>query len=164
MPIAPYYLGANSATPATSTFNRPQSMSQASLPNSPASPPPNQASRVRASMPPPSRAPPSSAFVNQPSSASVRPSEPTVEEHDENDPDTYNVSLERTTSTPAAEKRKSRNGSMNKEFKFPPSSPVTPSSVLAASASKSASPPDAHPQGALNETQNPHSTYPAFEH
>ena len=44
---------------------------------------------------------------------------------------------------------------MNKEFKFPPASPVTPSSVLAASASKSTSPPDVHPQGALNETQKP---------
>ena len=44
---------------------------------------------------------------------------------------------------------------MKKEFKFPPASPVTPSSVLAASASKSTSPPDVHSQGALNETQKP---------
>ncbi|KAF8967467.1 hypothetical protein BDZ97DRAFT_1803452 [Flammula alnicola] len=140
VPIASFYLGAS--TPATAGFNRPQSMSQASLPHSPS--PPNQASRVRASMPPPSRVPgtpPSNAstFVNQPPSATTaRHIEPTVEERDESDPDTQTVHLERTTSpgSPSAAKtehRKSRNGSMNKEFKFPPTSPVSSHGALPAS-------------------------------
>ncbi|KAF8160084.1 fibronectin type III/BRCA1 domain-containing protein [Pholiota molesta] len=138
VPIASFYLGASATTPVSANFsNRPQSMSHPALPQS------APANRVRASLPPPSRAPgtpPSSAFVNQPPSAGVRQPEPTVEERDETDPDTQSVHLERAASL-RSEKRKSRNGSMNKEFKFPPTSPVTPSSVLAESAKKPASPP-----------------------
>ncbi|KAF9553268.1 hypothetical protein CPC08DRAFT_754320 [Agrocybe pediades] len=136
VPIASFYLGATSTTPATSTFNRPQSMSQASLPFSPASPPPNNRANpasYRSSMPPPSRSEaspgPASAFVNQPPSESKsRQFEPTLEEREE-DPDTETVRLERTTSSGSAtsstkqENRKSRMGSMNREFKFPPATP-----------------------------------------
>jgi len=163
IPIASFYLGANSVTPATSGFNRPQSMSQASLPHSPTSPPPNSGNRAnpasyRSSMPPPSRAPapgtpPASSFVNQPSSANEfkpRQFEPTPEEADE-DPNTHTVRLERAATSPTtdaassaptpqnvqnmkAENRKSRNGSMNKEFKFPPTSPVSPNPAPTAAA------------------------------
>ncbi|KAF8871384.1 hypothetical protein CPB84DRAFT_791955 [Gymnopilus junonius] len=149
VPIASFYLGAPSSTPSTAGFNRPQSMSQASLPRSPSSPQPNQQrgtpASYRASMPPPSRSnlppgtPPSSvqsAFVNQqqlPSGPSVpnagagassRPFEATPEEEGEE------VKLETQAqravqSNGTAEKRKSRMGSMNKEFKFPVG-PVSP--------------------------------------
>ncbi|KAF9034110.1 hypothetical protein BJ165DRAFT_1514066 [Panaeolus papilionaceus] len=151
VPIAQYYLGAS--TPSTAAFGgRPQSMSQANLPHSPASPPPGSnsatASRsVRASMPPPSRVPGTpptgnlaSAFINQPNSAN----EPntagtaashrsrqyeTLEEQDE-DPEVQTAALRGATppngQTSAADKRKSTPGVMNKEFKFPPDrSPVT---------------------------------------
>ncbi|KAF5321135.1 hypothetical protein D9619_000211 [Psilocybe cf. subviscida] len=132
VPIASFYLGAASAAPPTSAgYNRPQSMSQA--PGTPASPPPNnQASKVRASMPPPARASPgtppngsSSAFVNP--RQVPRVVEPAVPEHDE-DMDIVQGQMERTTVSSAikAEHRKSRNGSMNREFKFPPTSPASP--------------------------------------
>lgn len=134
VPIASFYLGAASAAPPTSAgFNRPQSMSQA--PGTPASPPPNnQASKVRASMPPPARGsgtPPnnsSSPFVNQ--RQAPRGVEAAVPEHDE-DMDIVQGQMERATVSSAtsaikAEHRKSRNGSMNREFKFPPTSPGSP--------------------------------------
>ena len=153
IPIASFYLGANSSTPATSGFNCPQSMSQASLPHSPASPPPNSGTcanpaSYRSSMPLPSRTsapgtPPTSSFVNQPSSANKfkpRQFKPTPEEADE-DPNTETVRLEQALTSPTSattpvptpqsvqnmkvENQKSRNRSMNKEFKFPPASPVS---------------------------------------
>jgi hypothetical protein len=136
VPIASFYLGAASAVPPSSAgYNRPQSMSQA--PGTPASPPPNnQASKVRASMPPPARGsgtPPnasSSAFAGQ--RQAPRGIEPPVPEHDE-DMDIVQGQMERTavssaTSAIKAEHRKSRNGSMNREFKFPPTSPVSSAS------------------------------------
>ncbi|KAF8165887.1 hypothetical protein B0H34DRAFT_254693 [Crassisporium funariophilum] len=172
VPIASFYLGASSSTPASAAFgNRPQSMSQASLPYSPASPPPSTRgapTSYRSSMPPPSRSsgpvhppgtPPSpaSTFVNQPSSTSANNSrarhfEPTLEEAEQDDPDTQTVQLERTTSLTSNEsKRKSRSGTMNREFKFPPTgsspgnSPVPSSAPVPAAvqenSTKKASPP-----------------------
>ncbi|KAJ3514564.1 hypothetical protein NLJ89_g2300 [Agrocybe chaxingu] len=126
VPIAAYYLGAN--TPSTATFSaRPQSMSQASLPYSPASPPPNQ-----------SATPPASTFVNQPEPSKMHPPfGPTLEER-EDDPDTQSVQLERgATPTPVKEKRKSKPGSMNKDFRFPPASPTISSAAAPASATAS---------------------------
>ena len=154
IPIASFYLDANSSTPATSGFNCPQSMSQASLPQSPTTPPPNSGTcanpaSYHSSMPLPSRTsapgtPPTSSFVNQPSSTNeFRPCqlEPTPEEADE-DPTTKTMHLKRaSTSLTSAtapiltlqsvqnvkiKNRKSRNRLMNKEFKFPPASPVSP--------------------------------------
>ncbi|KAF8076858.1 fibronectin type III/BRCA1 domain-containing protein [Lyophyllum atratum] len=128
VPIASFYLGATPATPlASAQLNRPQSMSQASTPRSPHSPPPNQpkAASNRASMPPPSRStetPPSqvSPFLNQAGSpenqARAPPFEATPEEPGE-DNDVEEAQLERSTSKES--KRKSRNGSMNREFRFP---------------------------------------------
>ncbi|KII94568.1 hypothetical protein PLICRDRAFT_47604 [Plicaturopsis crispa FD-325 SS-3] len=84
VPIASYYLGANPAAPTSaSPYNRPQSMSQASLVRSPTSPPnatSNHASH-RASMPAPARTNPSSPPAAQPESKP--PLEPTPEEEQE---------------------------------------------------------------------------------
>jgi len=173
IPIASFYLGANSSTPMTSGFNRPQSMSQASLLHSPTSLPPNSGTSVnpasyRSSMPPPFRTsapgtPPASSFINQPSTANEfrpRQFEPTPEEADE-DPTTETVHLERALTSPTSatafaltpqsvqnmkvENRKSRNGSMNKEFKFPPVSPVSLNAPV------EHTPPVAAPSAALDD-------------
>ncbi|KAG6917675.1 hypothetical protein DXG01_001650 [Tephrocybe rancida] len=135
VPIASFYLGATPTSPlASATMNRPQSMSQAALPRSATTPPPNQPNSAsnRASMPPPARsteAPPgqTSPFLNQgdspPAPPKPAPFEPTPEETAE-DNDVEEVQLQRTLS--AESKRKSRNGSMDRDFKFPTpsSSPV----------------------------------------
>ncbi|KAJ7111359.1 hypothetical protein C8R44DRAFT_711769 [Mycena epipterygia] len=119
--IAPFNLGATPPTPSAAV--RPQSMSQASLPRSPTSP----AAGVRQSMPPLARttaasppAPQASAFVN-PASTSTPPLESTPEDADAgvDDPDTEEVALERAVSSTVMEKRMSRTGTMNREFKFP---------------------------------------------
>ncbi|KAH6912482.1 fibronectin type III/BRCA1 domain-containing protein [Coprinopsis sp. MPI-PUGE-AT-0042] len=146
MPIAPYYLGATPNTPASASYssNRPQSMSHTQIPYTP--PATGGSSKgtpasYRSSMPPPARSPPNSAgsFVNnQPFSAaantaaSSRPQfEPTVEESATDDADAEEVKLEASAGSPdeqtptsASEKRKSRAGTMNKKFKFPPSPPA----------------------------------------
>jgi len=121
IPIANFYLGVS--TPSSAGFNRPVSMSQASLPRSPVSPPPNQSNKqvpssYRASMPVPSRipdTPPShaSAFIGQPSSARGPNSSRTLDtpgEELEHDPELQTAKLE---------KRKSRTGSINMDFRFP---------------------------------------------
>ncbi|KAF4575398.1 Chitin synthase, class 5 [Pleurotus pulmonarius] len=125
VPIASFYLGANTGAPAHSPpFTRPQSMSQASLTRTPASPPPNRQTTPtshRASMPPPAR---SDSFVNQPSSSRF---EPTPEEAGEvEDLQRASTSSPDAEGTPKEAKRKSRAGTMNKDFKFPTpaSSPV----------------------------------------
>ena len=143
VPIGSFYLGASSTPPSSAVFGRPQSMSQASLPYSPTSPPSNQSSRgtptsYRASMPATARGGSSSAvspgstsaFINQPSSAGRPPQsrfESTLEEGDE-DTGLQRVQPENIITTESAtsaeSKRKSR-GVMNPEFKFPPSSPTT---------------------------------------
>ena len=127
IPIASFYLGANpSASP---TYTRPQSMSQANLPsNQSGTSNPSKNAANRASMPAPSRvtstSPPNSAFVNQPSESKDRAGgfEPTPE-LDEN---TQGATLKKTTSWEKEARRKSRQGSMNKHFKFPPTSPSPP--------------------------------------
>ncbi|RXW18894.1 hypothetical protein EST38_g6954 [Candolleomyces aberdarensis] len=125
VPIAQYYLGATpSGGPASasvySSTGRPQSMSYGNLPHSaPVGGPSN-----RASMPPPARS--GSGFVNQPPSsagASARPS--TIKEDARDDDDTEEVDLQSASAaadeeTSKENKRKSRAGTMNKGFKFPP--------------------------------------------
>ncbi|TFK29059.1 hypothetical protein FA15DRAFT_611258 [Coprinopsis marcescibilis] len=140
IPISQYYLGATPNTPASASYssNRPQSMSHTQLPYSPPATGGSSAkgtpASYRASMPAPARSPPNSAgtFVNnQPFSATttVRPTfEATVEETAGNDPEAEEVKLHRSMESddiPLAksEKRKSRAGTMNKAFKFPPSPP-----------------------------------------
>ncbi|KAJ7216180.1 hypothetical protein B0H12DRAFT_1154283 [Mycena haematopus] len=118
--IAAYNLG---ATPPTHAVARAQSMSQASIPRSPTSPSAGAGSRQ--SMPPPARtaaSPPQAAtstFVNQPAASATPPLEPTPEDtkgEAADSDDTESVRLERST---VMEKRMSRTGTMNREFKFP---------------------------------------------
>ncbi|KAJ8487763.1 hypothetical protein ONZ45_g14206 [Pleurotus djamor] len=126
VPIAQYYLGATPSAPINSPpFNRPQSMSQASLTRAPTSPPPrNQTSPTshRASMPPPSRTDslPSDSRNRLPQTFEATPEDPNEVED-----------LQQTSAqpTPKEAKRKSRTGTMNKDFKFPSpvSSPVVDS-------------------------------------
>jgi len=140
VPIGSFYLGASSTTPSSAAFGRPQSMSQASLPFSPTSPPVNSPAggsptSYRASMPVPARGGSSpgispnvkSTFINQPSYPGRLPQsrfESTLEEGTE-DPSLQRVQLERATSagsvTTVESKRKSRG--FNPEFKFPTSPP-----------------------------------------
>jgi hypothetical protein len=138
MPIASFYLGTTPSAPNSATLNRPQSMSQASTPRSAVTP--NTASN-RASMPSPLRSatsspPPVSAFVNSQSPTSPEPKE-RLDRHFDTVPeervsDIEEVSLERTGSK--GSRGKSRAGTMNLEFKFPPSSsPETPPKNTAAS-------------------------------
>ncbi|KAF6748945.1 hypothetical protein DFP72DRAFT_915096 [Ephemerocybe angulata] len=115
VPIASYYLGATPNTgPASASVytTRPQSMSASSYGNIPHSAPVGGAG-IRASMPPPARSPPGTSFVNNSSGAyppSANPAsraarfESTIEE----------------AADPDAEERRSRVGTMNKAFKFPP--------------------------------------------
>ncbi|KAF8885806.1 hypothetical protein BD779DRAFT_1532492 [Infundibulicybe gibba] len=138
IPIAAYYLGATSSAPMTSApFTRPQSMSQASLPRSPTSPSPNQAKSpaTRASMPPPSRTATSPPTVTSPPSgqpASSSPEslarsahfEPTPEE-DHSETETEHQPERSASVNSNDSNRKSRSGTMNREFKFPPTSPPT---------------------------------------
>ena len=124
VPIAQYYLGATpSGGPASasvySSSGRPQSMSYGNIPHSaPAGGPSN-----RASMPPPARS--TSGFVNQPPSSAVGSARPTtIKEDAHDDDDTEEVDLQ-SAGAPVEEmskeeKRKSRAGTMNKAFKFPP--------------------------------------------
>ncbi|KAJ7450851.1 hypothetical protein FB451DRAFT_1374603 [Mycena latifolia] len=122
--IAAYSLDAKPPTPSAPA--RPQSMSQASLPRSPTSPAAGAGSRQ--SMPPLARntaasppAPQTSAFVNQPAASPTPPLEPTPEHPsaEGEDSDAEAVALERAVSPAVLEKRKSRTGTMNREFKFP---------------------------------------------
>lgn len=111
-------------------------MSQANLPHASANattPPAKNANR--ASMPAPSRvrsaSPPQSAFVNQPSPrsdprAKTAAFEPTPEEL-ETDPEGVAQNVKRATSTEG--KRRSRPGTMDRNFKFPTSASASPSTV-----------------------------------
>ncbi|KAJ7628905.1 fibronectin type III/BRCA1 domain-containing protein [Roridomyces roridus] len=124
--IAAYNLGATPPTPSAAV--RPQSMSQASLPRSPTSP------NVRQSMPPLARSTTpgqtTSSFVNQPASSSS-PTSPPATTATVTAPDDPSVEDAQTESASASaermavmEKRMSRTGTMNREFKFPPTSPT----------------------------------------
>jgi len=143
VPIGSFYLGVTPSAPNSATFTRPQSMSQASTPRSAGIP--NTSNR--ASMPLPLRSatgspPPASAFVNNQSLASPEPKgrgahfNPVPEEK-LGDDDAEEVQLERTDS--GGSRRKSKTGTMNREFKFPPQSP--PSSPDIPPKNAAASPP-----------------------
>ncbi|KAF9528038.1 hypothetical protein CPB83DRAFT_876167 [Crepidotus variabilis] len=175
MPIANFYLGANS--PATAHFsNRPLSMSQASLPRSPASPQPNSGkatpSSYRSSMPPPSRnpeTPGSSAFINQPSSANdfqrSRQFESMAEENEE-DSDLHTAKLSSTPTTDQSEKRKSRSGTMNKDFRFPSPTPTptTPQFVTSGMPKSSGSTPPTGKRAAQERATTPPTAGVALPH
>ncbi|KAJ3787750.1 fibronectin type III/BRCA1 domain-containing protein [Lentinula aff. detonsa] len=129
--IGAYYLGAE---PSASTHSfRPQSMSQASQSTS------SLAARTnRASLPAPARKSPTfttmpatpeshSAFVNQPNSlGSPIAEEESPSKAESTPPSTTSPSLDDSgASTPTATKRKSRSGTMNRDFRFPPNATET---------------------------------------
>jgi hypothetical protein len=137
MPIASFYLGANPSTSINSaSFTRPQSLSQANLPHASANATtPTTKTANRASMPAPSRvassSPPQSAFINQPSSNSEvkiksERFDPTPEELETNAEEVPR-NVKRATS--AEGKQKSRTGTMDRNFKFPPTSSPSPPAV-----------------------------------
>lgn len=110
-------------------------MSYSNLPHSAPVGGPSGGPGVRASMPPPARSPPATGFVNNqpPSSSNASRSrfESTITE-EAADPDAEEVGLhsagrdeddDQKTPTSKEEKRKSRAGTMNKAFKFPPDAP-----------------------------------------
>src|SRR5882672_1726613 len=113
VPIANFYLGIS--TPSSSTFNRPVSMSQASVNRSPVNATSGKQvpSNYRASMPVPSRSPdtPSprnSAFIGQRSSVKSPNSSRTLDsprEEPEHDPELQTAQLENASSR--SDKRKS---------------------------------------------------------
>lgn len=132
IPIASFYLGANPTTPTSYGSQRQQSTSQANIHHSPSASQPHanistdptttsQNAANRASMPPPSRSsPPQSPFVGQ-ASQKQEVLDPTPEEEAEQ------RSKHEAKRTASKERRRSRQpGTMNKAFKFPPTSPTTP--------------------------------------
>ncbi|KAI0053792.1 hypothetical protein FA95DRAFT_1530798 [Auriscalpium vulgare] len=136
VPIAGYYLGTTPSTPINSApFSRPQSMSQASLPRE------AHASKAanRASMPPPVRTPTSPPVPTSPSSAETQSRTtfaPTPEEEGEEEED-----VAQSTKVRKSSQRRSRHGTMDREFKFPPSKPTEErSSPLASTAERSTAP------------------------
>ncbi|GAV99624.1 chitin biosynthesis protein [Lentinula edodes] len=159
--IGVYYLGAE---PSASTHSfRPQSMSQASHSTS------SLAARTnRASLPAPARKSPTSpnmpatpethsAFVNQPNTlGSPIPEEEASSNAESTSPPSRESSASSSqddsgTSTPTATKRKSRSGTMNRDFRFPPSN-ATPEAAEVVPARKS--PPPAlpvHQQGLTDD-------------
>lgn len=132
MPIAQFYLGAASNAMAPAPFQRPQSMSQVSLQRAPQSNPSSPPAHAtgpsnRASMPPPRRQPANgvasseadtSNFVNQHPSQSPKPAP--VPEESEAEEEVASPTSRRSPLSAAA--RRQRNGTMDRNFKFPPPS------------------------------------------
>jgi hypothetical protein len=119
VPISGFYLGTTRSTPMNpAPFTRPQSMSQASLPQS------AQAAKAanRASMPAPSRTPtspgPTPPSSSESSKAARRTFDPTLEESGDGDESQDIVS--QTKSTRNKGPPRARHGTMDREFKFPP--------------------------------------------
>ncbi|KAI5893094.1 uncharacterized protein SCHCODRAFT_02620833 [Schizophyllum commune H4-8] len=117
IPIGKFYLGAD-PPPISGPYSRPQSMSQASV-KTPISP-----HASRASMPAPARTPETaSPFVNQGPQSPIQRSPPHPIAEEESTDATAGEPHNRSLSSESAHKR---NGTMNREFKFPTpvSSPV----------------------------------------
>jgi hypothetical protein len=120
VPISAFYLGTTQSSPMNSPpFARPQSMSQASLPQS------AQAAKAanRASMPAPSRAPTSPGPTppsrsDSPSKAVRKAFDPTPEEGGDGD-ESHDASSQ-TKPTRTRGPPRVRHGTMDREFKFPP--------------------------------------------
>src|SRR5579863_7945866 len=126
VPISGFYLGTTPSTPMNSApFTRPQSMSQASLPQS------AQAAKAanRASMPAPSRTPSSpgpTPPASSESSKTVRKTfEPTPEESGDGDESQDITSQTRPTRTKGPPR--ARHGTMDREFRFPSTPPESDS-------------------------------------
>jgi hypothetical protein len=129
VPISAFYLGTTQSTPMNSPpFARPQSMSQASLPQS------AQAAKAanRASMPAPSRTPTSPGPTppgrsDSPSKVVRKTFDPTPEEG--GDGDVPQGASSQTKPTRTRGPPRVRHGTMDREFKFPPTT-VSPESDM----------------------------------
>jgi hypothetical protein len=138
VPISAFYLGTTPSTPMNSPpFTRPQSMSQASLPQS------AQTAKAanRASMPPPSRTSispgPTPPSPSDPPPKAVRKTfDPTPEEGGDGD-EPQDVSSQ-TKATRTRGPPRVRHGTMDREFKFPPAA-VPPESDTASHDQQAAS-------------------------
>ncbi|EPQ58837.1 hypothetical protein GLOTRDRAFT_102972 [Gloeophyllum trabeum ATCC 11539] len=158
VPIAGYYLGVNPGTPMHSApFTRPQSMSQVSLPHSPTRPTPGspaQKAANRASMPAPAR---SSSQQSIPTESQVRAGsatfEPTPEEQGEGEEGDIGDSAQRKEEgrTSKSAKRRTRNGTMDKAFKFPPEPEPGHAEPAASPIPESPSPPRVESQPAPSQ-------------
>ncbi|KAI9447856.1 hypothetical protein H4582DRAFT_1802467 [Lactarius indigo] len=147
VPISAFYLGITQSSPMNSApFVRPQSMSQASLPQS------TQAAKAanRASMPAPSQTP-TSPGPSPPGSSGAQPKpvrkvfEPTPEEGgdvDESPDATAETKSMRNKGPP-----RTRHGTMDREFKFPPSESQTPPPGQQTSASHATNTSRTHDDG-----------------
>ncbi|KAH9076992.1 hypothetical protein EDB83DRAFT_2347648 [Lactarius deliciosus] len=146
-PISAFYLGITQSSPMNSApFVRPQSMSQASLPQS------TQAAKAanRASMPASSQTP-TSPGPSPPGSSGAQPKpvrkvfEPTPEEG--RDADESPDATAETKSTKNRGLPRTRHGTMDREFKFPPSESQTPPPGQQTSASSADNTSRAHDDG-----------------
>ncbi|KAJ3568467.1 hypothetical protein NP233_g5701 [Leucocoprinus birnbaumii] len=137
VPIAAYYLGAPNTPQVSAGFNRPQSMSQASLPQSPTSTSQKHATAAnRASMPGPSRKAANSPPVGS-SGSTVRfevpqeSDEAGTESHESQQRQQQPRSAPATTSSPSSSPQQSkssldahrRSSSMKRDWKFPTATP-----------------------------------------
>ena len=112
VPIQQFYLG-NSQAPSSSSYPRPQSMSQASLTSANASTQPKTHTNNQSV--PAVHASPSNTGTNQRAPPSQLPLEPTPEEGEEK-----SEAEEGETSEEPKRTGRRREGTMNKSFKFPP--------------------------------------------
>jgi chitin biosynthesis protein CHS5 len=117
MPIHPYYLGASPVPAHSTSYGRPQSMSQASIssPTARTSSPKTPKSSNRQSMPAPSRTAASPPVAIQ-SASGMRTFEPTPEE-------THEGEEVEVSGKPA---KHARTGTMSKDFRFPPAEQEAP--------------------------------------
>ncbi|KIJ69740.1 hypothetical protein HYDPIDRAFT_22908 [Hydnomerulius pinastri MD-312] len=145
VPIAGYYLGVT--PPSNYHTQRPQSMSQASLPSTSSGANGHKTAPNRASMPAPQR-----ITVTTPPAAPKKPFEPTPEEEPEEEAEPQITS---PTKKPVSgsEIRHKSNGTMDRNFKFPPTSsqaqspppPVPPIPQASPPVAQPSSPPPAKP-------------------
>lgn len=134
VPIAGFYLGVT--PPSNYHAQRPQSMSQASLPSSNGTNA-HKTAPNRASMP---AVPPTT--TGSPPAITKKPFEPTPEE--ESDEETKAKRGVPKKSIPGTETRHKSNGTMDRNFRFPPASqspPIPPISQTPPAASPPSSPP-----------------------
>ncbi|TDL30072.1 hypothetical protein BD410DRAFT_759264 [Rickenella mellea] len=137
--IAPFYLGATPSTASThhQASTRTQSVSHASLPRSPSSKSPplhsptgtgtgTGASSHRASMPPPARADPTpgdAPSLSRPAPGRVDEEEGDLAQEEEEGEEEGRRDSEQQRRSPVSRRRQ---GTMNRDFKFPPPEQVSP--------------------------------------
>ncbi|KIJ13313.1 hypothetical protein PAXINDRAFT_170593, partial [Paxillus involutus ATCC 200175] len=117
VPIAGFYLGVT--PPSHYHTQRPQSMSQASLPSSSSATNTHKTAPNRASMPAPQR-----SAAGSPPAAPKKPFEPTPEEDSEEEVKAENVVYKKPVG--GLDSRHKSSGTMDRNFKFPSTPPQSP--------------------------------------